>query len=136
MKPIPILALLCAFLVLPLTACVSSKAEDLALFEPAALAWPAVETDYLRGIADGIEDGDLTPSDAGVWKSRGDNMSEALEAKDTALLIYAPWQTMKPWAARGIDDAFEDGDIGAGVKASLVEQLAQFTSTISKLQGF
>lgn len=135
MKHIPILALLCALLLFPLSSCVSDKTIDLALFVPAAAAWPQVESEYLRGIEDGEADGVLAEIKANELRTYGWTLATAMDEKNRGLLLSVEWEAMEPWAARGIEDALNKGDIGAGVKVSLVEQLAKFTETIYALQG-
>jgi len=130
-----LLALALCALVLPLSSCLGTKTDDAALFAPAALAWPAVEADYLRGLADGTEDGDLTEEAAQSLQAQGAAMEQALATKDREALRLVPWLAMRPWAQRGIDDKLGDAEIGPGVAASLVEQLANFTLTINRLQA-
>lgn len=131
-----ITALAVALLVaLFVSSCIGPRVKNSALFPAAAIAWPAVQEDYLRGIADGIDDGDLIEPAAQALRSSGDKLGQALTAKDVTAVRSISWATMAPWAQRGIDDKLQDGEIGPGVKISLVEQLTNFTETITKIQG-
>ncbi len=145
MNKLPLLFALCAFLALcvmtPLTSCVSARADRVALFDPAQLAWPAVADDYNRGILDGTDNGRLDQLTAELLWSYGEDMHTALESGNRAALRLVPWPTMAPWASDGIDAkleagaAGEPGGIGPGVAKSLREQLANFTVTITRLRG-
>jgi hypothetical protein len=130
-----IVVALCACSAFVAQSCLGPKVDDLALFKPAQLTWPAVENDLLRGIEDGVEDGDLTVAGAETLHIHGDSMEAALRDKDRDALRLVPWGTLEPWADRGIVDKEADGEIGSGVAASLREQLANFTTVITKLQG-
>lgn len=119
-----------------LVACIGPRAKGPALFPPAALAWPAVESDYQRGVADGVADGDLAALAAEDLLHKGEALGAALEVRSVEQLRLVPWATtMSPWATRGIADKLEDGEIGPGVADSLREQLVNFTETINRLQG-
>lgn len=138
MKHLFALPLVLAICALPfLVACPSlgSKVDDVALFKPAQIAWSAVENDLLRGIDDGVSEGDLTTEAADDLRSDADDMEDALRAKDRDALRLVPWGELEPWAERGIDDKVIDGEIGVGVAGSLLEQLRNFTTVIDKLRG-
>jgi hypothetical protein len=42
---------------------------------------------------------------------------------------------LHPWAARGVIDRVDDGEIGPGVAVSLNERILQFDAAIDALQG-
>ena len=126
---------ICAILAISLQSCLGSKVDDLALFEPAQLAWPEIEKDYFRGLEDGVSEGDIVLVSADAMRAEAPRMRDALMAKSRDQLRLVPWPTMKPWAQRGIDDALADGDVGPGVADSLREQLQNFDVTVIKLRG-
>lgn len=124
---------LCA-LSFALVCCVSSKTRAVSLFPSAELAWPAVEEDVARGIADGADDGDLSPEAVLMLTSQSDKLGGALKARDSGALREVSWTTLEFWANRGIGDKLDDGEIGPGVAQSLHEQLFNFSTTITRLQ--
>jgi hypothetical protein len=127
---------LCAVLAITLVpSCISQRTDPVALFGPAAVAWPGVADDYARGIDDGVEDGDITPTDASELQADGIRMKFALDTKSREQIMAVPWDTMEPWADRGIDDKLEDQDIGPGVAASLRERVDNFTKTVNRIKG-
>lgn len=127
------LALL-VFALLPLASCIGAKVDQHTLFPAAHLAWPAVENDLHRGLADAQEDGDLAPSEAGALHEDGERLELALLTRDRAALRTVVWVPLQAFADRGIQDKLADGEIGPGVANSLREQLVNFTAAINRLQ--
>jgi hypothetical protein len=126
-----------AFLALALLpGCASRGVRPRVLFPPAALTWPAVEEDLHRGLADGVEDGELTEEAAQLLRAEGDELEAALDARDLMGVRVVAWEEgLEPWAARGIDDKLADGEVGPGVADSLRGQLEDFTTVVLQLQG-
>lgn len=125
-----------AALALCLAACLSVRAKPAALFPAAVLAWPAVEADYERGMQDGLQDGDLSLAVFGQLDAEGVALEAALTTRSVEGVRAAPWASeMRAWAARGIQDKLDDGEIGFGVAASLSEQLENFSAVIARIQG-
>lgn len=136
MKNALLLATLAVACLLPLSSsCVAPRVEKVALFEPAQLAWPEVETDYLRGIDDGVSEGDLVATAADALRAEAPKMETALEEKNTDKLRLVPWTTMKPWVSRGIDDALADGELGPTSAESARVHLQKFDDIVSRLRG-
>lgn len=135
MKRIAALAVALLTVSLFFSSCIGSRAKAATLFPAAELAWPAVQEDFLRGVADGVEDGELVESAAAQLRSNGDSLGAALTARDVTALRGVPWPSMAPWAQRGVEDKLQDGEIGPGVRLSLLEQLANFSTAITNLQG-
>lgn len=115
--------------------CFGPRVKPAAVFPPAALAWPAVDEDVQRGIADAVEDGDLTQDAANALNTQALRIGTALTERDLETIRVAPWSSLEPWAERGIADKVDDGEIGPGVALSLREQLAKFTEAILILKG-
>tara|TARA_R110000822_G_scaffold120633_3_gene254145 strand:- start:7463 stop:7882 length:420 start_codon:yes stop_codon:yes gene_type:complete len=132
---LPLVLVICALPFLVACPSLGPKVDDLALFEPAQVTWSAVENDLLRGIEDGVSEGDLMPAAADNLRASADGMELALREKDRDALRLSPWSELEPWADRGIDDKLADGEIGPGVASSLREQLANFTNIVNKLRG-
>jgi len=126
---------LSVFAVATIASCAGPRSKSVTLFPAAELAWPAVSEDFHRGVADGLEDGDLPQPAADELRSEAEALGRALDARDVDAVRAVPWPIMQPWVDRGIDDKLLDGEIGPGVAASLREQLAKFTSTIDDIQG-
>ena len=117
------------------SSCIGSKVDTLALFEPAALAWPAVSIDYLHGVDNAEAVGDLSAEAAASLRIAGEELGRAIEEKDRTAIALAPWAAMQPMVARGIAVQLADGEIGPGVAASLTEQLDKFTDTITRIRS-
>ena len=130
-----LLALACAAFLPLSSSCIGRKVDDLALFSPAALTWPAVEQDFERGLADGVEDGDLVADSAAILRMEGHALEEALDNRDRDALRGVPWPAMEEWASRGIQDKLSDGEIGEGVAMSLRGQLQDFSTTLNRLRA-
>jgi len=137
MKLIHVLAIAASVLVLSFcsSACAGSSAKTASQFPAAELAWPGVEGDFLRGLDDGIADGELATDDAARLRVLGDQLEAALDGHDSAGLRLIPWSgIMRPWADRGIDDKVADLEIGPTVAESLHDRVVHFTATIDSLQ--
>lgn len=117
-----------------LPACTATEVTPLALFQTAALTWPAVESDYNAGIAEGFAKRELTQPGVDMLTTQAAQMGTALKAQNLVEMKLVPWDTMAPWVTRGIDTELIQGKIGPGVADSLREQLSNYTATIHRLQ--
>lgn len=123
---------------LSLSSCISTKARDEALLPAATLAWgnsqAGVRSDLERGIADAVEDGDLAdpaPLDALVLQ-----LDEVLALGGSRVLLrQIPWEsTLLPYAARGVQDRVDDGEISQMIAdVSYMERLNQFSLAFDQL---
>jgi hypothetical protein len=130
-----VLALVASVLLLG-SACIGARTKQAAEFPPAELAWPGVRGDYVRGLADGMADGELAQADVDNLSMLGVQLGSAIDARDLNALRLVPWsKAMRPWADRGIADKLEDGEVGPTVAAELAERVVLFTETIQSLQG-
>lgn len=130
-----IIAALLAFATLPvLHACFARRGEPTVLFPPAQIAWESISIEYVRGIEDGEQDGDVSAPLADDLREMGTDLGQSLVAQDRVALRAINWSVMRPFAQRGIDDKLDDGEIGPGVANSLEERLDNFTETIERLQ--
>lgn len=133
----PILAAL-AFFALSFSSCLGPKVDTVALFEPAALAWPAVEEDVEFGLAAAEEENveDVPAIKASIDKGRYhcEELGAALLSKDRSRLRLVPWPSLEGWAIAGISSELSAGAIGPGVAESLREQLSKFSAVILRLQ--
>jgi len=112
------------------------EVKQTAQWPAAVLAWPGTRTDYDAGVNDGLSEGDLMQPAADGLFAAADQLGDALAAEDAAALRAVPWGTvMKPWAERGVTAKLGDGVIGPTVAAELLERVANFTATITSLQG-
>lgn len=135
MKAFAVLALVASVLFLSLGSCVSSRARLGAQFPAASLAWPGVQGDYLRGLDDGVGDGELDVAEAANLRNLGAQLGAALDQKSTDELRLVPWsRIMRPWADRGIQDKLDDVEIGPTVAEALRDRVVNFTATIESLQ--
>jgi hypothetical protein len=128
---LPTLALACVLL----ASCVGNRARNDALLPAVSMAWPEVRVDFDRGVADGINDGDLTEMAAIGLRSEADLLTSALESGDRFKLYNVLYTTeIQPWASRGISAALEAGEIGPNGAMLLTERLSNFTAAILVLQ--
>lgn len=128
-------ALLCTAFFVSGCALFGPTVDELALFEPAQLAWPDVWGDLEEGYTDGEAAGDLTAEAAGVLRAASVDMGKALNAKSVDDLRAVPWNTMEPWAYRGIDARLAREEIGPGVADSFRVNVGQFSRAVHRLVG-
>lgn len=136
-KTTPILQLLAilaigAFCFLP--ACLSQKVQEPALWSPAIGLWGFIGNDFERGLIDGASEGDLTSEAKAGLSGVGNRLGRALQSRDSAELLTIPWDVMRPWCERGIDDRVGDGEIGFGVGQTSYENLRQFSRLLGELR--
>lgn len=117
------------------TSCLGPKVDDLALFEPAQLAWSEVKSDLEAGYSDGENAGDLTLEDADTLRGHTVELGTAIREKDRDGLRLVPWPTMYPWALRGIDAQLAEGQIGPGVAESFRVHDGKFDEIMQRLRG-
>jgi len=100
-------------------------------------AWPGVEADVQRGVNDGLDDGDLKGEAANALVASSDRLEASLSTNldDARAVTTIEWPLIHPYALRGVLDRVDDGDIGAGVAASLNERITQFDAAIDALGG-
>lgn len=121
-----------------LTSCLSQRVRDEALLPAATLAWgdsdAGVRSDLERGIADAVEDGDL--ADSSVLDALVLQLDEVLGLGGSRVLLrQIPWEsTLRPYAARGVQDRVDDGEISQQIAdLSFTERLNQFSLTFAQL---
>jgi len=106
-----------------------------ALFPAVSMAWgtpeAGVQSDVIRGIEDALEDGDFL--DGTVLLSYVDSMSTAIEAEDTIALGLAPWDTLKQFGERGIQDRVDDGEMVEAAAEFLRRRLLNFDEAVRVL---
>lgn len=127
-----------ALVALMATSCLSAKARDEALLPAASLAWgnsdAGVRSDLERGIADAVEDGDLL--DSSVLDALVLQLDEVLGLGGSRVLLrQIPWEpTLRSYAARGIQDRVDDGEISQPIAdLSYTERLNQFSLAFAQL---
>ena len=122
-------------LILSSCASIGKTSRHEALFPAVAMAWgtvdAGVQADVVRGINDAVEDGDFL--DGTVLLSYVDSMSAAIEAEDTLALGLVPWDTLKQFAERGIDDRVEDNEMVEAAADFLRRRLVNFDEAVRVL---
>lgn len=117
--------------------CLSSGARDEALLPAAALAWgnsdAGVRSDLERGIRDAVEDGDL--ADSSVLDTLVLQLDEVLALGGSRVLLrQIPWDVLRPYAARGVQDRVDDGEISQPIAdLSYTERLERFSQAFAEL---
>lgn len=131
------LALSCLLLASGCAGSSGNAARERALLPALRSAWPGVEADVQRGVNDGLDDGDLQGEAASALIASADRLEESLSTNldDARAATTIEWPLIHPYALRGVLDRVDDGDIGAGVAASLNERITQFDAAIDALGG-
>ena len=137
MKRLKWLALSCLLLASGCAGSSGNAARERALLPALRSAWPGVEADVQRGVNDGLDDGDLKGEAANALVASSDRLEASLSTNldDARTVTSIEWPLIHPYALRGVLDRVDDGDIGAGVAASLNERITQFDAAIDALGG-
>lgn len=107
-------------LILGLSSCLATRAENAALIPAVVQAWPAVRTDVMEADA---------PPMAAV-----EAMDAAVEAESKALLRQVPWSLLRDAAQEGITNQLLAETIGPNGANLLSEQLRQMDAAMLQLQ--
>jgi len=107
-------------LVLLLSSCLASRAEDSTLVPAIVNAWPAVRSDVMEA---------TTPPTQAV-----SDMDAAIEAESKALLRQVPWAVLNAAGADGIQNQLDAGTIGPNGFLLLTEQLNQMNQAMLQIQ--
>lgn len=124
--------------VMLLASCVSNKTREEAGMPAALLAWGTpemgVRSDIERGIADAVEDGDL--SNPGIYESDVDELDSILRMETYSQIQFAsvPWSTLKDFGFRGIQDRVDDAEMSDMVAESLRERMRNFDVLMERLR--
>ena len=114
---------------------VPDKIQEVALFEPAQLAWSAVESDARIGIADAESEGVITGDQAAGLVFDLVELETALGESNRTQIRMSAWPQLKTYAERGIAVQLAEGKIGPGVAESFREHLANFDTIIKAIRG-
>ena len=91
--------------------------------------------DYIdRGIADGLQDGDLLPAAADTLTASNDALRVAFDTEERARVIAIDWQSLVPWATRGVTDMIDDGKISEGAATSLYQRIVNWRDAMAMLE--
>ena len=137
MRRLRLLALSSLFLLAGCAGLAGDSARERALLPALRSAWPGVAADVQRGVNDGLDDGDLTAAASDALVASGDHLGASLSStlEEAKTVTGAEWPVLHPWAARGVIDRVDDGEVGPGVAVSLNERILQFDAAIDALQG-
>lgn len=119
--------------VLLLAACAGVRARDDALLPIAKNVYQNVRTDISRGIADAVEDDDLTAGAAAHVEVLADRLGEILDSGNRSLLASFPWPTLEAYAVRGVQDMIDDGEVSEGVAIVLLQRIVNFREVLAEL---
>ncbi len=106
--------------ILSMTSCLTTRAENSALIPAIVQAWPAVRTDVMEADA---------PPMAAV-----ESMDAAVEAGTKTMLRQVPWDLLRDAAQEGITNQLLAGTIGPNGANLLSEQLSQMDAAMLQLQ--
>lgn len=123
-----------------LTSCAGDRTRQEALLPAMQMAWPQVQYDYEYGVLDGLEADEINDTEWEMWVARGESLSVALGLgvtldESVPSIETTPWDTMEPWAVRGIQAQLNDGELGANGAMIIVQRLHNFTAAMEIMQG-
>lgn len=121
--------------VLLLTGCLGNRARDNVLMPNVVQAWAGVLDNLDTGIADGIDSGLITVEQANVLNQEISELDAAIAQEDRGALVGVDWNTLKPWALRGVQVWVDEQVIGTGVAMSLIERIELFSDALEELRG-
>jgi len=112
---------------LTLTACTVTQAREEALLPAMRSSWPAIEESIVRG-AEGSEGGPII--EEGILLFQGELAKEGGPTVD----LLPTWLVLKPYSEADIAARTQAGEIGVGVAASMIERLANFEESVTKMR--
>lgn len=124
------------FLVLTLallSGCTAAEVRDNILIPLAAEVYEHIYIEIERGLADAVEDGDLTPEGAEFLLMEARAFREALRSGDLDRILDVPWNLLEPWATRGVQKLVDDGKISPAVATSLYRRIVNFRDLLKTL---
>lgn len=130
-------ALLALALLSCLASCATTNVRTGILMPTAETAFGSIKSDLVRGIADGVEDGDIDESKAGGLRGAVDALEDALRSRDVERIRAegGAWIELKGWAIRGVQDRVEDGELSPGVATSFLERILNFGLVLDDLRA-
>lgn len=126
---------LACLLVLPAAGCAGKIARDEVLTPALRLAADGVREEVFRGLADAVSDGDITPAESNSMSTQVAGLWFAIAQQDReAIAERIPvWETVRPFAVRGVQDRVDDAEIGAGGASSRLERIQLFGEALTRL---
>ena len=123
-------------LVLLIAGCAGTRTRENSLVPALRVANDGVELDIERGIADAVDDGELTGTAAEMLNERVDDFMLIIEEGSYVELIAAKsyWAEYRTWAERGIADRVEDGEWSRFVAESATERLDKFGEALAEVK--
>ena len=116
--------------------CAGTKARTEALNPVAIATWNNVRMDYERGVAAGLDAGEIEEVRASTLRGFGDLLSASLASGDRDSLSEVPWTVeMVPWAKRGVHEAVVAGELGPNGATLLYQRIQNLTDVLLTLQG-
>lgn len=119
-------------LVLCFTGCMSTKARDEGLLPATRMAWTGVRADIELGIDDAVAAG-VTFS-APLLREYIARIDQGLESGNRADFTLVSWESLEPYAQRGIKVRVTKQEISPLLVPSFQERLRNFGWALAKLQ--
>jgi hypothetical protein len=118
-----------------LVGCTSTAVKDNILMPLAAKVFDNVLPHIELGLKDAVADGDLDQATADYLLAEAKKLSEYLNQglRDEASTI--DWQSLEPWASRGVQALVDDGTISPGVATSLFQRIVNFRDLLIELNS-
>jgi hypothetical protein len=122
-----------ACLLLMVAGCTGVQIRDNVLLPLASEIYEHVYPQIELGLADAVQDGDLTQEGADLLLAQADALREALRGQDRTQILAIDWNSLEAWAARGVQDMIDDGTISPGVATSLLQRIVNFRDLLAEL---
>jgi len=126
-----VFALACILLVA--AGCTGVQVRDNILMPLASEIFEHVYPEIELGLADAVEDGDLSQEGADLLLAQADALREALRGQDRTAILAFDWNALEGWAARGVQRMIDDGTISPGVATSLLQRLVNLRELLAEL---
>lgn len=120
-------------LLLVTAGCTGVQVRDNILMPLASEIYEHIYPQIELGLADAVQDGDLTQEGADLLLGQADALREALRGQDRSQVLAIDWNALEAWAARGVQDMVDDGTISPGVATSLLQRIVNFRDLLSEL---
>lgn len=113
--------------------CTGVQVRDNILMPLASEIYGHIYPQIKLGLADAVEDGDLTVQGGEALLEQADHLRAVLLAGNRAGTLEVDWSLLEGWAARGVQTMVDDGTISPGVATSLFQRIVNFRDLLTEL---
>ena len=119
--------------VMIICSCTGVQVRDTILLPLAREIYEHLVPQIELGLADAVEDGDLSTEGAEALLVLSDQLREALKSGDRSQALAVDWPTLEAWAVRGVQRLVDDGTISPAVATSLYQRIVNFRDLLAEL---